>query len=159
MFYDSVADLRAWVAGDGTGADGALLGFHRVRYGAPPPPLRVDAAAAELAALGWVETGRERVDDDRYAVRFAPGKARARRAPYATDEPFVEPVLPAEYADRLRADPEAWAYFEKQPPRYRRTAIWWVTSGKSEETRERRINALAEACAAGQWVPQLQRQL
>ena len=45
-------------------------------------------------------------------------------------------------AERLKADPIAWEFFRKQPPGYRRTALWWVVSAKKPETRARRLGQL-----------------
>jgi uncharacterized protein YdeI (YjbR/CyaY-like superfamily) len=58
---------------------------------------------------------------------------------------------------RLRADERASAFFEAQPPSYRRAAIHWVTSAKRPETRERRLVQLIEYSAAGRTVPPLTR--
>ena len=48
---------------------------------------------------------------------------------------------------------KAWAFFEAQPPGYRRTAIWYVVSAVKEETRQRRlatlINTAPRAAASG----------
>jgi uncharacterized protein YdeI (YjbR/CyaY-like superfamily) len=62
------------------------------------------------------------------------------------------PDLPEEYAARLRADERAWAFWQAQPPGYRKTATWWVISAKQEETRQRRLAALIDACAEGRRV-------
>jgi hypothetical protein len=162
LFLDSVDALRTW-AGSRGDADEVWLGFHRVRYGVEPAPFRVADAAAELAALEWVETGRAYVDDDRYAVRFAPGRVRRRAAPTFADEGAWPrgsmPVLDAAYEEEFRAHGEAWTYFEQQAPKYRRVAIWWVTGGKSEETRRRRLDALIASSEAGERVAQLLRQM
>lgn len=48
----------------------------------------------------------------------------------------------------FRAEPAAWAFFQAQPPGYRRTATWWVVSAKREETRRRRLQTLIDASAA-----------
>ncbi len=42
----------------------------------------------------------------------------------------------------LRANKRAWAFFEAQPPWYRRTSAFWVMEAKREETRERRLAEL-----------------
>ena len=160
LFFADVAELRAWLPT--RGGDEAWLGFPRTRYGvARTTTLTVAAVAAELAGIGWVEDGRGAVDDDRYAVHFAPGTVGRTRAPaWSWDGGQAEvPELSEVYADEFRANAEAWAWFEKQPPRYRRTAIWWVMSGKAEETRRRRLTALVEGSAAGERLAQLQRQM
>jgi uncharacterized protein YdeI (YjbR/CyaY-like superfamily) len=64
-------------------------------------------------------------------------------------------VLPAEFEERLRAEPAAAEYFDSRPPWYRRTAARWVVSAKRPETRERRLATLIECSAAGRTVPPL----
>jgi uncharacterized protein YdeI (YjbR/CyaY-like superfamily) len=64
-------------------------------------------------------------------------------------------VLPAEFEQRLRAEPAAAEYFDSRPPWYRRTAARWVVSAKRPETRERRLATLIECSAAGRTVPPL----
>ena len=50
--------------------------------------------------------------------------------------------LPAAYLRLLKADPDAWAFFQTQPAGYRRTCAWWIMSAKKEETRRRRLATL-----------------
>ena len=38
----------------------------------------------------------------------------------------------------------AWAFFQAQPPGYRKEAAWWVMQAKREETRDRRLATLIE---------------
>jgi uncharacterized protein YdeI (YjbR/CyaY-like superfamily) len=66
-------------------------------------------------------------------------------------------TLDPDQEQRLRADERAWAFFEAQPPSYRRAAIHWVTSAKRPDTRERRLTQLIEYSAAGRTVPPLTR--
>jgi hypothetical protein len=138
------------------------VAFRRVRYGAPPPAVRVAEAAEAFAEAGWVESGRAAVSVDEYAVRFAPGKVPAKRAAPVmawrrgdAPVPDFDPAL----AEEFRSDPAAWEWFERQPPRYRRAATWWVSSAKSEATVRRRFDALVEASAAGHQLEALRRQL
>ncbi len=49
---------------------------------------------------------------------------------------------------RFRANRKALAFFEQQPPGYRRTVLWWVMSAKQEDTREKRLSILIETSAA-----------
>ena len=50
--------------------------------------------------------------------------------------------LSAEQEQRFRASPEAWAFFEAQPPSYRNVVAWWVISAKQQPTREKRLARL-----------------
>lgn len=63
--------------------------------------------------------------------------------------------LPSEFAKRFRADKKAWAFFEAQPPGYRRTAIFLVVSAKLDTTRLRRLEHLMACSARGERIPQL----
>jgi uncharacterized protein YdeI (YjbR/CyaY-like superfamily) len=60
--------------------------------------------------------------------------------------------LSDEYERRLKANQPAWEFFQKQPPSYRRTIIWWVMSAKKEETRQRRLDQLIADSAEGRRV-------
>jgi len=58
-------------------------------------------------------------------------------------------AMPEPYAGRFRRHREAWAFFEAQPPSYRRTLVWYVISAKQEETRASRLERLIAASARG----------
>ena len=58
-------------------------------------------------------------------------------------------AFPPDFEAELRANAEAWAFWEAQPPGYRRTVTWWVISAKREDTRHRRLATLIADCAAG----------
>ena len=58
-------------------------------------------------------------------------------------------ILPASDEKKFRANKKAWDYFNKQPPSYRRVAIYWAMSAKRQETRERRLTTLIDDSAAG----------
>jgi len=61
------------------------------------------------------------------------------------------------YERRFRADAAAWRFYQSQPPWYRRTTGWWVTSAKREETRARRLATLIADSAAGRRIKELAR--
>jgi hypothetical protein len=158
-FFDTAGELDAW-AREHAEADGEVwVGFPRIRYGHPAPALRYADAAETLGTLGLVQAGRATVDETTYAVRFAPGTVKRPKPPVWAEGPHPEPAFSAEHERRFRDDADAWAFFEAQAPRYRRAAMWWVASGKSEQTRERRFDSLVESSAAGEKVAALQRQM
>lgn len=65
--------------------------------------------------------------------------------------------LDAAHESRLRANKKAWAFFQAQPPSYRRLASWWVISAKKEETRLKRLDRLIQDSAHGRTIPLLTR--
>ena len=65
--------------------------------------------------------------------------------------------LSAEYEKLFRANKDAWAFFQAQPPWYRRTSSWWVISAKKEETRRKRLAQLIDDSAHRRPIPRLSR--
>jgi uncharacterized protein YdeI (YjbR/CyaY-like superfamily) len=57
---------------------------------------------------------------------------------------FPRPLLA-----RFRANRQAWAFFEAQPPSYRRLVTHMVASAKRPETQLKRFERLFAVCAAG----------
>ncbi len=57
--------------------------------------------------------------------------------------------LPVDYIERFQANEVAWAFFERQPPSYKRISTHWVMSAKREETRLRRLETLVADSESG----------
>jgi uncharacterized protein YdeI (YjbR/CyaY-like superfamily) len=60
--------------------------------------------------------------------------------------------LGAEFERQFRSNKKAWAFFQSQPPGYRRTATYWVVSAKREETRRKRLATLIDDSAHGRTI-------
>ena len=91
------------------------------------------------------------------AGKEAFAKRREDRTGVYSFEQAAPAELSAEQRALLDADAAAAAFFDAQPPGYRRTAIHWVTSAKKPETRERRLATLIEDSAAGRRLKHLSR--
>ncbi len=65
--------------------------------------------------------------------------------------------LPAPMVARFKKTAGAWAFYQAQPPGYRRQAVHWVLSAKREETRQRRLATLIEDSANELRIKQLRR--
>lgn len=57
----------------------------------------------------------------------------------------------------FKTNKQAWKYFEAQPPWYRRTCVYWVTSAKKEETRAKRLATLISDSVKGRWIGPMKR--
>ena len=106
---------------------------------------------------GWSATNIARVATLRAAGRMRPPGIRAfeerdrrKDGVYSYEQPPAQ--LPEAWIARFQADPAAWSYWEAETPSYRRTAAYWATSAKREETRERRFATLVADSAAGRRV-------
>ena len=96
--------------------------------------------------------GRIRPPGAEAFARFDPKK----QTPYSFEARVT--AFPPELRRRFEAEKEAWAFFQAQPPGYRRTATHWVTSAKREETRLRRLAELIEVSTDGIRLPQVSAQ-
>jgi len=105
------------------------------------------AKVAELTAQGLIRPAGLRAFEQRRADRVAT---------YSYEQPEgVE--LDGEQAARLKAVPDAWEWYARQPSSYRKAAAHWVTSAKRADTRQRRLEQLITDSAAGRPVPPLSR--
>ncbi|HET7326862.1 MAG TPA: YdeI/OmpD-associated family protein [Nocardioidaceae bacterium] len=96
------------------------------------------AKVAELTAAGRMHPA---------GLRAFAERDQRKDASYAYERAAQQ--LPAESAERLHANGDAWTYWQAQTASYRRTVTHWVLSAKREDTRERRLRTLIEDCAAG----------
>ncbi len=95
----------------------------------------------------WSAINIRKVERLREAGLMAPaglaafeGRDPKRAGLYSTENRHVQ--LSKEFVKRFQSRRKAWAFFEKQPPGYRRVAAFWVMSAKRPETRERRLAQL-----------------
>lgn len=87
-----------------------------------------------------------------------PGRAAFdRRTPERTGKASFESPL-AEFTPAqkkaLKSNAKAFAFFDAQPPGYKRTVKHWVTTAKRPETNERRLRLLIECSERGERIPQ-----
>ena len=52
--------------------------------------------------------------------------------------------LTAEMIERFKTAPDAWEFYQEQPPGYRRQTARWVMGAKREETQQRRLSTLID---------------
>jgi uncharacterized protein YdeI (YjbR/CyaY-like superfamily) len=76
---------------------------------------------------------------------------QTKKYSYERERAGLDPKLAA----TLHANRKASAFFEAQPPGYRKVATFWVMSAKKEETRVRRLAQLIERSAKGARIDQL----
>jgi uncharacterized protein YdeI (YjbR/CyaY-like superfamily) len=179
LFLESTDRLREWFDANHATAEELWLGYHKKSTGRPT--VTWSEAVDEALCVGWIDSVRYSIDDERSAQRFTPrrkgstwsainvakvaqlteqGRMRpAGLAAYEARDPDKTAIYSYERAEaslsddeiaRLKADPAAWADWDRRPPGYRRTITYWVASAKKPETRARRLDALIEASAAGQ---------
>jgi len=72
----------------------------------------------------------------------------AAAARYSFEQKNV--AFDAELEKTFRKNKKAWAFFEAQPPGYRRIATWFVMGAKREDTRAKRLERLIEVSGRGE---------
>jgi uncharacterized protein YdeI (YjbR/CyaY-like superfamily) len=184
-FFATPADFRAWLERHHESHSELIVGFHKRGSGRPSITWqesvdqalcfgwidgvrrRIDDASYSIrftprkARSTWSAVNIRRMKELVEEGLVAPAGLAAferrtddRTAIYSHEQRKAAKLEP-DQERRLRADERARAYFEAQPPSYRRAAIHWVTSAKKPETRERRLAQLIECSAAGEPVPPL----
>jgi uncharacterized protein YdeI (YjbR/CyaY-like superfamily) len=185
VYFSGPEGLRRWLERHGATERELLVGFHKVGTGRPSPtwPEAVDEALCfgwidgvrrsvdagrytirftpRKPTSTWSAVNIARVRELTRLGRMRPAGEAAFRARadegsaiYSYEQRHTA-ALTAAQERRLRADPAAWQFFAAQPPWYRHTAAYWVTSARKEETRERRFATLLGCSAAGRRVPPL----
>jgi uncharacterized protein YdeI (YjbR/CyaY-like superfamily) len=128
--------------------DSVRMGVDRERFANRLTPRRAGSAwsAVNVAKIERLRAeGRMRpAGEAAFALRSAD-----RTAIYSYEGTGREYALPDKDLERLRANPDAWAYWEARSPSYRRMAAAWIQTAKQPETRQRRLDALIDDSAAG----------
>jgi uncharacterized protein YdeI (YjbR/CyaY-like superfamily) len=178
-FFETPAELRAWLDRHHESETELWVGFHRKASGRPS--ITWPEAVDEALCVGWIDGVRKSVDEQSYKIRFTPRKPASNwssvnigRVAELTAQGRMRPAGVAAFERRsearsgiysyeqqkearldpaqereFRAHPEAWSFFQAQPQGYRRTATWWVVSAKREATRVKRLATLIDDSASG----------
>lgn len=178
IYFSTQVELRRWLTRNHDKARELLVEFHKKGSGKPSItwPESVDVALCfgwidgVRKSLGpesytirftprraksiWSAVNVKRIQDliALGLVHPAGLKAFQERDPkraglYSFEKETVEfdPAL----EEKFTANEAAWAFFQAQPPWYRRVACHWVMSAKRDETRVRRLETLIADSAEG----------
>ena len=185
-FFRTPSELRAWFSKHHRDASELWVGFHKKASGRPSItwPESVDEALCVGWIDGlrkridessymirfsprrpgsiWSSVNVRRVEalTRERRMRAAGRKAFAARRAYRSGIYSYEqrrPELDEPYRSVLAANERARAFFDSQPPSYRKLAVWWIVSAKREETRMKRLAALVDLCARGRRIPTITR--
>ena len=184
VHFKSQIDFRTWLAKNHALAEELWLGFYKtsskmrgitysealdealcfgwidgVRYSVDAKSYKIRFTPRKAKSI-WSLVNVRRVEALLKAKKMAePGikafeaREKDRTGIYAFEQ--KRPGLSIKYKKLLRANIQAWEFFAKQAPWYQRTAGYWVSSAKQEETRARRLAKLMEVSVAGRRLDQL----
>lgn len=121
------------------------------------PRISYDDAVLEALSFGWIDSIVKRIDDERFAQRFSPRKPKSilsqmnreridelirnglmtkaglRAIAHAynpNDNSQEKFTIPNDILHALKANPDAWKYFQMMPESYRRIRIAYIKSRK-----------------------------
>ena len=176
-FFKSQADFRAWLAKHGTTEKELWVGYYKKASGKTSLTYReaLDAALCYGWIDGIVKRVDEASYMQRWTPRTRTSKwslVNIKRIGELTElglmaeaglqafnardpkrqtnylyEQRDQPLAPA-YERRFKENARAWAFFQAQPPGYRRLCLRRIMSGKKEETREKRLLETIKLSAA-----------
>jgi uncharacterized protein YdeI (YjbR/CyaY-like superfamily) len=182
-FFKTPAEFRRWLERNHDKAKEVWVGSYKVASGKKSITW---AEAVDVAlCFGWIDSVGLPIDEMRRKQRFTPRRKGSKwsnrnveRVKLLKKEGLMHPAglrafearimadyssqgppkkLPAAYVKKLKANKKASAFFEAQPPSYRRVVTHWVVSAKKEETQLRRLNQLIQASAKGERLGQFYR--
>jgi uncharacterized protein YdeI (YjbR/CyaY-like superfamily) len=187
MFFATPAAFRTWLAAHHGSKKELLVGFYKRASGKPSItwPESVDEALSfgwidgVRKSLGadaytirftprkptsiWSAINVDNVARLKKLGKMRPAGLRAfalrtakRTGVYSFERNEAAKFAPPQ-EKALRANRKAAAFFDAQPPWYRRTTTHWVISAKRDETRERRLRLLIADSAAGRTIGPLTR--
>lgn len=165
---------RAWLTTHHRSSSGIWMVLRKQHTGLKS--ILYEDIVREALCFGWIDSLVKRLDDDRYAVKVTPRKPTSKwsdtnrrrwtelragslltsaglgAAPTENSygpRPLV-PDLPNYIARAIKANGEAWKFFQELAPTHRRNFVVWIHTAKRPETRERRIRESLALLAAGQ---------
>jgi uncharacterized protein YdeI (YjbR/CyaY-like superfamily) len=170
-FFDSAAAFRQWLAKHHASQSELLVGFYKtksgrggltyaqavdealcfgwidgVRHGIDADSYSIRFTPRKKRSI-WSAVNLRHVARLEKAGRMAAAGLKVfrerdpKRAGIYSFENRPRTLAPS-YRKEFAANRQAWAWFSAQPPWYRRTAAFWVMSGKKEQTQRRRLAVL-----------------
>ncbi len=178
-FFPTAADFHAWLKQHSADSAELIVGFHKKGSGKPSilwaeavdealcvgwidgVRKRIDDTAYQIrftprkTTSTWSAINIARVADLASQGRMQPAglaafalRSEAKSRTYSYEQAFSAALPPPDEA-RFRKSKTAWAFFEAQPPGYRKLVIWRIVSAKQEATRQKRLLELIEASKQG----------
>ena len=182
--FATARELRAWLAKNHAKAGELWIGFYKkssrkagtsyaealdealcygwidgVRYAVDALSYKIRFTRRRQGSI-WSLTNVRHVERlSRLGKMAEPGKRayRARDGHRTGVYSFEQkrPGLAARHKKSFRENPAAWKFFSGEAPWYQRTAGYWVSSARREDTQQRRLALLIAASAAGRRIDRL----
>jgi uncharacterized protein YdeI (YjbR/CyaY-like superfamily) len=165
IHFTSRDDWRSWLEENHATEKEIWLIHYKKHTG--KPTISYEEAVEEALCFGWIDGVLRRLDDDRYILRYSPrknksiwaesnkeraermikqgrmteaGLAKIREAKKNGEwYKVISTKIPPDLKEALAGNSKALKNFESLAPSRQKQLVWWVTSAKRDETRQRRI--------------------
>jgi uncharacterized protein YdeI (YjbR/CyaY-like superfamily) len=174
LFFETPADFRKWLEKNHDKSSEQWVGFYKTSSGKPSItwPESVDAALCygwidglrksidevsykirftpRKQNSNWSAINIKKVEELTKTGLMHPAglqafqKRKDEKSMIYSYEQRYKVQLTSELEKQFRSDKKAWDFFQKQPPWYRQTCIYWIMSAKQEDTRARRLARLIQ---------------
>jgi uncharacterized protein YdeI (YjbR/CyaY-like superfamily) len=151
-------EWRAWLAKNYRVASEVWLVYYRTHTG--KPRISYNDAVEEALSFGWIDGKVRSIDGEKYAQRFSPRRPGSRYSqanlerlrflvaegkvaedvlgslPDLSEEAFE---IPSDIVEAVKANPEAWAHFQRFSPSYVRIRVAFIDGARDrpEEFKKR----------------------
>jgi uncharacterized protein YdeI (YjbR/CyaY-like superfamily) len=184
-FFKTPADFRKWLEKNHETAAELWVGLYKKHTGKPSitwpevvdqvlcfgwidgirksidPDSYMNRVTPRRKGSNWSAVNIKRVQELREAGLMTPAGERAfaerdarKVNQYSFERDHAE--FSAAQQAAFRKNRKAWAFFQAQPPYYRKQMTWWVISAKQAATQERRLARLIADSAAGMRIQPMQ---
>jgi len=153
-------DWRRWLAKNHKNQKEIWLIYYRKKTGEKRIPY--DDAVLEALCYGWIDSIVKKIDEESFAQRFSPRKPKSilsqmnkerirelikekkmtragLKAVAHVFNPKTDKIeklkIPQDILKALKANKNAWKYFQKMPPSYQRIRIAYIDSYKQDNTK------------------------
>lgn len=174
IFFKSPSEFREWLERNHERVLEQWVGFYKKNSG--EPSITWPESVDEALCFGWIDGLRKSIDDVSYKIRFTPRrpnsvwsqvnlkrieqlkmaglvtaaglKALKERGSERPAKEASASSLSDQLEARFRSSKKAWAFFEMQPPGYRKLVVGYVMGAKREATQSRRLDIVIGYCEA-----------
>jgi uncharacterized protein YdeI (YjbR/CyaY-like superfamily) len=172
VYFKDQDEFRGWLEKNHDKAPEITVIYYKTETG--KPSMTWSQSVDQAICFGWIDGIRGSIDNERYCIRFTPRNIRStwskiniRKAEELKKEGLMTKAGLYVYENRkkVEADNEneitslddtyermieknknAWDYYIKQPPSYKKNVARWIMSAKQEATKLTRLNKLIDAC-------------
>jgi uncharacterized protein YdeI (YjbR/CyaY-like superfamily) len=173
VFFQNQNEFRKWLEKNHNKKSEVIVGYYK--SGTGKPSMTWSQSVDQAICFGWIDGIRRSIDEEKYCIRFPrkltsiwsnvnikkveelkkkglmkePGlevynnRKESKSGIYSFENQITK--LHDNFEEIFKANINAWDFFTKQAPSYKKTKIHWIMSARQETTKITRLNKLISA--------------